>query len=77
MKKTIREDSRVENDNWRDLYREYQETNSNFSSLNLTSSDLQEALLALNNTVFHRANNNIIVLRSSSPKVPTPSVGVS
>ena len=64
---TIRVDSRVENNNWRDLYREYQETKSNYSSLNLASSDLQEALLALNTTVFHRTNDcvEIIISRGS------------
>ena len=61
---TVRVDSRVENNNWRDLYREYQETKSNYSSLNLTSSDLQEALLALNTTVFHRTNDCVEIIIS-------------
>ena len=59
---TIRVDSKVENNNWRGLYTEYQETKSNHSSLNLTSSDLQEALLALNTTDFHRAQNCVEII---------------
>ena len=61
---TIKVGSKVENNYWRDLYKEYQETKSNYSSLNLTFSDLQEALLALSTTVFHRANNCVEIIIS-------------
>ena len=61
---TFKVDSRVEDSDWKTLYKDYQVTKSDHSLLNLTTSDLQEALQALNTTVFHRAGNCVELIIS-------------
>ena len=60
---TFRVESHGDTD-WKRLYTDYQAAKSDHSSLNVTTSDLEQALLALNTTVFHRTGDCVELIIS-------------
>ena len=67
------------NNNWRAEYTLYTELNKEAQdqTLNLTCNDLQEALVAINNTIFHNSNSCIEVVISRGTHYMTESVEIA
>ena len=75
---SIRVDPASDN-NWRAEYTQYTELDKKAQeqTLNLTCHDLQEALVAINNTIFHKSNSCIEVVISRGTHYMTESVEIS
>ena len=67
------------NNNWRAEYTLYTELNKKAQdqTLNLTCNDLQEALVAINSTIFHKSNSCIEVVISRGTHYMTETVEIA